>query len=184
MPSNPTRRGFIAASLVVPAALPAIDALAIDDPERFRLIQRREYLQSEITKLDRQWTLAYAKLPPWCRPSHKFRDEQGRTFGPTVGWPEIDGHPIQVNRLQWLIRPSPLDLRDLFGEETESMGRDLAALNYRVRIRHLRSRLREQRKVQQCVGLPISRDWLPLDLELEEVDAEISSLSTRSLPRA
>jgi hypothetical protein len=47
MPSNPTRRGFIAASLVVPAALPAIDALAMDDPERFRLIQRREYLQSK-----------------------------------------------------------------------------------------------------------------------------------------
>lgn len=182
MPSNPTRRSFIAASLVTSATWPASDAFAIDDPERLRLMRRREYLQSEIARLDREWALAYGKLPSWCRLGHKFRNEQGKTFGPTVGWPEIDGHPIQINCLQWLIRPSPLDLRALFGEETESMGKDLAALNYRVRVRHLRSRLRERREVQQCVGLPISRDWLPLDLELEEVDAEISSRSRDRCP--
>ena len=182
MPSHPTRRTFIAASLIAPAALPINDALAIDDPERLRLIQRREYLQLEIAKLDRQWTLAYAKLPSWCRPGHKFRNEQGRTFGPTVGWPETDVHAIQMNPTQCLIRPSPHDLRGFFEEDARSSGRDAAALNYRIRISHLRSRLKQQREVNRSVALPTSCDWLPLDLGLEEVEAAMSSLLTGERP--
>lgn len=178
MPSNPTRRRFIAASLIAPAALPVIDVFPIDDPERHRLMQRREYLQSEIAKLDQRWALAYAELPSWCRSGPKFRDKQGKTFGPTVGWPKTDMHAIQMNPTQWLIRPSPHDLREFFEEDAGSFGRDAAALNYRIRISHLRSRLKQQRETNRSVALPTSRDWLPLDLELEEVEVAISSLFT------
>ncbi|RTL77260.1 MAG: hypothetical protein EKK35_18050 [Bradyrhizobiaceae bacterium] len=85
MPSNPTRRTFIATSLGASAVVPVNDVLAEVDLERCRLMQRREYLQSEIAKLDRRWASAYAKLPSWCKTGPKYRDRNGELFGPIVG---------------------------------------------------------------------------------------------------
>ncbi len=177
MPSNPTRRSFIAASLVASAAVPKIDALAEVDVERLRLIQRREYLQSEIAKLDRQWALAYAKLPCWCKAGPKYKDELGAAFGPTVGWPEINS-PIQISEELWLSRPSPGDLRGLIEQEIPTLGRSVATSNYRLRVKNLRDRLRLRREIHESIDLPVSRDWERFDLELEVIEEALSGLLT------
>lgn len=173
MPSHPSRRSFIAASLVAPAALPAIGALAMDDPERLRLIQRREYLQSEIAKLDRQWTLAYAKLPSWCRPGPKYRDQDGRMFGGIVGWPDMGSDAIKLDSGQLLARPSIRDVFKLRQPDRIAKACDDSERIFACRLKTLIGRLREQRRVERGVGLPRSSAWLPLEVELEVIDAAI-----------
>lgn len=172
MPSHPTRRSFIAASLVAPAALPVNDSLALVDVEKRRLMQHREYLKLEITKLDRKWASAYEVLPTWCKTGPKYRDELSVAFGPIVGWPEVRRW-IQVGEGQWLVRPSPGDLRELINQEIASVGREVAFGNYRLRVREMRDRLRLRRQISRSAELPTSRDWLPLDVVLEEVEAVI-----------
>lgn len=183
MSSNTTRRDLLVGSLLLPAVSKV--ALSKDHPrdvearQRLSHLQRRrEHLIDEIQKLDARWAIANESLPSWCQLGPKYQDEHGRAFGPIVGWPEIGLHQIRINETNWLIRPSPGDLRKLFAEEVTSLGRDVAASNYRVRVKGLRDRLRLRRAAYRSVGLPASRDWLPLDLELEEVEAAISSLLT------
>ncbi|WP_425989887.1 hypothetical protein [Afipia sp. DC4300-2b1] len=174
MPSHPTRRTFIAASLVAPAALPAIDALTIDDPERIRLIQRREYLHSEIAKLDRRWALAYAKLPLWCRPGPKYRDQDGRMFGGTVGWPDAGLNSIELDTGVYLARPSIRDIFELRRADRWLMAYDESEKLFVCRLRKLVSRLREKRRVERAAELPRSSAWLALEIELEAIEAAIS----------
>ncbi|EKS32652.1 hypothetical protein [Afipia clevelandensis] len=178
MPSNLTRRRFIAASLVAPAALPVNDALAIDDPERLRLIQRREYLQSEIAKLDRQWTLAYAKLPSWCRPGSKYRSQDGYMFGGVVGWPDAGFDAIKLASGDLLVRPSARDIFELRQSDRSSMAFAESERLFARRLKALIGRLREQRRVENAVKLPRSSAWLPLEIKLEGVEAAISLLLT------
>lgn len=167
MSSNPTRRSFMAASLVASAALPVIDVFAIDDPERLRLIQRREYLQSEIAKLDRQWALAYAKLPSWCRPGPKFRDKNGGFFGPIVGWPDAGTGAITLDSRASLQRPSARDIFELRDVEYSHIPAEIADQRCRGRVWQLLLRMREARRICHEVGLPRTADWLTLEIELE-----------------
>ncbi|WIG52690.1 MAG: hypothetical protein OJF48_003609 [Afipia sp.] len=171
MPSNPTRRSFIAASLVAPTAMPVIDVLAIDDPERLRLIQRREYLQSEIAKLDRQWAVAYAKLPSWCRPGPKFRDADGRMFGGVVGWPDADLDAIKLPSGVFLVRPSVRDIFELRQSDRLSMDYGAREKLFRFQLSALFRRLRQRRQIETAVKLPRTSAWLPLDTELEAIEA-------------
>lgn len=175
MPSNPTRRSFIAASLVAPAALPAIDVLAIDDPERLRFIQRREYLQSEIAKLDRQWALAYAKLPSWCRPGPKYRDQAGRMFGGIVGWPDMESDAIKLESGLLLARPSIRDVFALRLNDCVRMAHGDSEALFARRLKMVVGRLRQQRRSESAVGLPRSSAWLSLEIELEAIEAAIPS---------
>lgn len=170
MPSHPTRRRFIATSLVAPAALPAIDALAIDDPERIRLIQRREYLHSEIAKLDRRWALAYAKLPSWCRPGSKYRDQDGRMFGGTVGWPDAGLDVIKLPSGDCLVRPSIRDVFELRQSDRAFMAHGESERLFVCRLKAVVGRLREQRRAERNVALPRSSAWLPLETELEAIE--------------
>lgn len=174
MPSNPTRRSFIAASMVASAALSANDVLAVNDPERLRLIQRREYLQSEIAKLDQKWAAAYKKLPLWCRAGPKYRDRNGELFGPIVGWPEISEKAVYARSDYLLIRAGPRDFRTLLDEEIRTVGRQIAVTFYSSRMRELRDRLRERRQWHMAVGLPKSSQWVLLDEELERIETLIS----------
>lgn len=181
--SNTTRRSLLVGALLSPI----VSKVALAEPrlhdgeateQMMRLQCRRDYLIGEIRKLDDQWRIANELLPAWCQLGLKYQDEDGRPFGPMVGWPETRVRRIRINGTQWLVRPSPFDLRKLFGEEIASLGEDAAGTNYRVRIRQIRDRLRQRREVYQSVGLPTSYDWLPLDVELEEVEAALSSLLT------
>lgn len=183
MSSNTTRRGLLVGSLLLPALSKVSPSegcsLDFEARENLRQLQcRRELLICEIQRLDRKWAIANELLPSWCQLGPKYRDELGRPFGAIVGWPETSVHLIQMGQVQWLVRPSPCDLRELFADEITSLGRDVAMSNYRVRVQQLRNRLRRRREVHQTVGLPTSRDWFPLDLGLEEVEAAISSLLT------
>jgi len=137
-------------------------------------MERRKHLQSAIAKLDRDWAAAYAKLPTWCRPGPKYRDEFGVVSGPIVGWPEVRLW-IQIDEGQWLVRPSLGDLRELINQETASVGREVAFENYRLRIQEMRDRLRLRRQIYRSAELPTSRDWLPLDVLLEEVEGAIAN---------
>ena len=183
MPSNPTRRRLLVGALLSPI----VSRVALAEPrlhdgaatERLTHLQcRRDHLIGEIRKLDEQWRIANERLPAWCQLGLKYQDEDGSPFGPMVGWPETGVRLIRISSAQWLVRPSPFDLRELFGEETASLGEDAAATNYRVRVSQLRARLRQRREAYQSVGLPTSYDWLPLDVELEKVEAALSSLLT------
>lgn len=181
--SKTTRRGLLVGALLVPTLVRVspfqgrhLDGLTSD--RLAQLQRRRDGLITEIQELDRQWRIANELLPSWCQLGPKYQDEQGRTFGSIVGWPETSVHLIQIDQRQWLVRPSPYDLRELFTEEVRSLGRNVAMSNYRVRAKQLQIRLRRRREIHQSVGLPKSRDWLPLDLRLEEVEAAISSLLT------
>lgn len=183
MSSNATRRSLLVGSLLLPSLSKVVlsedHVLDVEAAENLRQLQRRrEHLICEIQKLDRQWSIANELLPSWCQLGPKYQDEHGRPFGPMVGWPETGVHRIQINQMQWLIRSSPYDLRELFGEENTSLGRDVAVSNYRVRVGQLRNRLQRRREIYQSVGLPTSHDWLPLDIGLEEVEVAISSLLT------
>lgn len=137
--SNTTRRSLLVGSLLLPAVSKVTRSKDHPrDVEANKLLshlqRRREYLVAEIQKLDTRWVTANGLLPSWCQLGPKYRDEHGGLLGPTVGWPETSVHPIQINQMQWLIRPSPRDLRELLGEEAKSLGKDVASLNYRVRI--------------------------------------------------
>lgn len=170
MLSHPTRRTFIAASLVAPAALPAIDVLAIDDPERLRLIQRREYLQAEIKKLDRRWTLAYAKLPSWCRPGPKYRGQDGRMFGGIVGWPDAGSDEIELASGAFLVRPSVRDVFELRQSDRIAMACDDREKLFLLRLKKVVGLMREQRRVEHSVKLPKSSAWLAAEMELEAIE--------------
>lgn len=175
MSSSPTRRNFIAASLVAPAALPVIDVLAIDDLERFRLMRRRENLRSEIAKLDRKWVLAYAELPSWCRSGPKYRDQDGRMFGGIVGWPDAGSDAIELASGALLIRPSVRDIFELRIADRFVMAREDSERIFRVRLEKIVYRLRKRRWAEKEVELPRSSAWLLLETELEAIEIKIGA---------
>lgn len=174
MSSNPTRRGFIAASLVLSAAAPIADAIAIGDVEKFRLIQRREYLESEIAKLDQEWAAAYAKLPSWCRPGPKYRNRNGRMFGGTVGWPDMGSDAIKLPSGDCLVRPSIREVFELRQSDRAFMAHGDSESLFVCRLEAVVGRLREQRRAERNVVLPRSSAWLPLETELEAIETAIS----------
>lgn len=170
MPSHPTRRTFIATSLAASAAVSTIDPFAEVDVEPFRLMERRKHLQSAIAKLDRQWALAYAKLPSWCRPGPKYRDQDGRMFGGVVGWPDLGLDSIMLNTGVFLVRPSIRDVFELRRSDRAFMAHGESERLFVCRLEAVVGRLRQQRRVERAVALPRSSAWLPLEIELEAIE--------------
>lgn len=183
MSADTTRRGLLVGSLLLPTISSVSSSgsnlvVLAESEYLIQLRQRRDDLLSEIRKLDGQWTVANQLLPLWCKPGPKFQDEFGRLFGPRVGWPAAIIHPIQLTQTEWMVRPSPRDLRQLFEDQVVGLGRETAASYYRIRYAQLRNRLRLRRELHRSVRLPRSREWESLDLGLEEVESAISSLLT------
>ena len=170
-----TRRGFIAGSLLLP--LTHTTAKADNEPlsqpqneEVAALLRRRGELLEQQRQLDEQWKIANAQLPDWCKPGHKYRDIEGKEFGPKEGWPPVS-KPIPVEDFGFLVRPSPYDLREIFERNARNNGRSEAIDNYRASIRGLRSRLSERRRIARMMELPRTVDWLPIDQEIENIEA-------------
>lgn len=110
MSLQPTRRGFIAGSLILPLTQTSTKAspesVTISPNEEIAiLLRRREELLEQRRQLDERWKVAYAQLPDWCRPGPKYRDIDGHDYGPRVGWPPLS-KPIQVGGLGFLVRAS------------------------------------------------------------------------------
>ncbi|EFI50035.1 hypothetical protein [Afipia sp. 1NLS2] len=179
MPLRPTRRGFIAGSLLLPLTQTAVRAdseLPSQPPneEVAVLLRRRDELLEQQRQLDERWKIAYAQLPDWCKLGPKYRDIEGNEFGPRVGWPPFS-KPIPVEGLGLLVRPSPDDLRRLFEDEVQRIGRTKAIDNYRASITDLRSQLSKRRRIERIMGLPRTADWLPIDKEIERIEGLLVS---------
>lgn len=178
MAFQPTRRGFIAGSLLLPLSRTAAKAgnessSQPPNEEVAALLRRRNELLERQRQLDQRWKIANEQLPDWCKPGHKYRDIGGREFGPPEGWPPLS-EPIAVEGIGFLIRASPHDLRVLFDEDIQRIGQEKAINNYRASITCVRRRLSERRHIERVMGLPRTADWLPIDLEVEAIEAALN----------
>ncbi|RTL67101.1 MAG: hypothetical protein EKK42_15090 [Pseudonocardiaceae bacterium] len=179
MPLHPTRRGFIAGSLLLPLTQTAAKAdseLSSPPPnnEAAALLRRRDELLEQQRQLDERWKIANAQLPDWCKPGHKYRDIKGKEFGGRVGWPPLS-EPIPIEGVGFLVRPSPRDLRNLLSREAREIEHSRTLHNYRNNIRNLRGQLAARRQIVREVGLPRSVDWAPIDQEIEVIEALITA---------
>jgi hypothetical protein len=179
MPLHPTRRGFIAGSLLLSlghAAANGDDELPSQPPneEVAVLLRRREELLKQQRQLGERWKVANAQLPDWCKPGHKYRDIDGNEFGSRVGWPPLT-EPIPVEALGFLVRASPLDLREIFEKNVRINGRSEAIDGYRASIMDLRRQLSDRRRIERMMGLPRTADWLPIDLDIEAIEEHLAS---------
>ncbi len=174
MSSVTTRRGFIAGSLLAPAALSSANLVSneviADGDYVLRLQLRRDQLLSEIRALDQKWRSAYEELPSWCRPGPKYLDCNGELFGPTVGWPAAETNCIALDSGVVLMRPSVRDIFELREADHIPKSGDLAEQEFRSQLRNFRDRMRWQWQIQRDVGLPRTSDWLPLETEIEWID--------------
>lgn len=174
-----TRREFVLGSLLLPLTSPSTKA-ALDSPTNSNdkavaaLLRRRDELLEQRRQLDERWKIANARLPDWCKLGLKYRDRDGKDHGPLVGWPPIT-EPIPVAEHGYLVRPSPSDLRQLLQIEVEGVGRTKARQIYRWRIRCLRGQLAERRRISNVLNQPRTGDWLPIDLEIEGIEARLSA---------
>lgn len=173
------RRALIQAAIAAPAFVGVVTGARSGDADAVseivqRLIRRRDELLAECDRLEDRWRAIWPTLPDWSRSGPKYVDERGNLFGERVGWPAASANIIRVNDNQWLVRPSPIDLRVLYEAEREELSPDTAGENYRTRIRQLRARLRRQRQCFGAWGLPTSSDWRPLDNEIERIERMFS----------
>lgn len=159
-----TRRRFIAGSLLFPLTQAA--AKADNEPqsqplneEAVALLGRRNELLEQQRQLDERWKIANAQLPDWCKPGPKYRNIEGREFGPLEGWPPLST-PVVVEGVGFLVRASPVDLREQFSKDVRIRGGAEAIDRYRASIKDLRGRLSEARQLERAVGLPRTADWL------------------------
>lgn len=178
MPLHPTRRGFIAGSLLLPlagSAAKADDESPSQPPneEVASLLHRRDELLEQQRQLDERWRIANARLPNWCKPGHKYRDIKGIEFGERVGWPPLST-PIVVEGVGFLVRASIQDLRNLFEGEVGGQSREKAIDNYRASITDLRCQLSKRRCMERMLDLPQTTDWLPIDLEIEAIEERLT----------
>lgn len=171
-----TRRGFIAGSLLLPVTQTSTKAdqgcVTALPNEIAALIRRRDELLEKRRILDDRWKVAYEQMPEWSKPGRQFCDQIGSLFGRTVGWPP-SAEPIAVDAHKFLVRPSPGDLRKVLVSDTRAVGKAQALESYRRRIGLLRSQLAERRQLARRIGLPQTADWLPIDCEIEETEAEL-----------
>jgi hypothetical protein len=177
MSLHPTRRGFLAGSLLLPLTTTAAEAdndLSSPPPsnEVAALLRRRDELLEQQRQLDERWKVANVQLPDWCKPGHKYRDNDGKEFGPLEGWPPIP-EVLAVKERFVLLRPSLRDLTALFDLERCDDPNE-ARVNYRRRVRLVRRAVTQRRKVEAELGLPRTKDWLPIDLEIEAIEARLS----------
>lgn len=177
MSLHPTRRRFIAGSLLLPLTDTAAkaDSKHSGQPpneEVAALLRRRDELLEQQRQLDERWKVANAQLPDWCKPGPKYRDQKGKEFGPLEGWPPITELLVVEDGLV-LLRPSLRDLRELF-DLAERNDPNEARVNYRRRVRLVRRTVAQRRKVEAGLGLPRTKDWLPIDLEIEAIEAHLA----------
>jgi len=182
MTMQPTRRRFIAGSLLLP--LTQTVARADNEPpaqppseEVAALLRRRDELLEQQRQLDEQWKIANARLPDWCKPGPKYRDIKGKEFGERVGWPPLS-EPILLESARLLIRASPYDLRRLFEDDAQRIGRIKASERYLASIADLRRKQCERRCIERMVWLPRTVDWLLIDKEIEEIEDAVALAST------
>jgi hypothetical protein len=128
-------------------------------------------------ELEEAWLSARKQLPWWCISGPKYLTEHGNSTGPIVGWPVARVNRISLGTGQMLQRPSPLDLRQLFELEIAELPQNIAASNYRIRIKQLRSRLRKRRTEELAFGMPRTSDWWPIDAEIDAIDRLIAVIS-------
>ncbi|WP_454002228.1 hypothetical protein [Afipia felis] len=173
---QPTRRGFIAGSLLLPltqtSTKAGLKSVTVSLNEEIpALLRRRDELLEQRRQLDERWKIAYEQLPDWCRPGPKYRGIDGHGYGPRVGWPPLS-KPIQVEGLGFLVRASPHDLREIFEKAARNSGlSDTIGGSYRASISNLRAQMSERRRVTRAVGLPQTADWLPIDQGIEKIEA-------------
>jgi hypothetical protein len=175
-----TRRGFIAGSLLLPltqtAAKADIELLSQPPHEEVTaLLRRHDELLEQQRQLDERWKIANAQLPDWCKPGPKYRDIEGREFGPLEGWPPLST-PVVVEGVGFLVRASPCDLRKLFEKDVQRIGRKEASDGCRAAISNIRRKKRERRRIEQMLGLPRTIDWLPIDLEIERIESALAAM--------
>lgn len=72
-----------------------------------------------------------------------------------------------------MLRPSLRDLRELF-DLAERNDPNEARVSYRRRVRLVRRAVTQRRKVEAELGLPRTKDWLPIDLEIEAIEAHLA----------
>ena len=172
-----SRRGLIQATAALTftgsKSGTAVPALAESEAVA-RLKQRRAELLAECKRLDRLWLAARGKMPVHFLPGPKYMTEDGKLEGPRVGWPDAKADSIRLASGMILVRPSPYDLRELFEIDSAEKGHAIAATNYRIRIQQLRQRRQERRKHERTLGIPQTSDWLPLDIEIESIDATLA----------
>lgn len=182
MPFKTTRRQFVHRVSLLPLVGPfdaAMETITEGyEAERLKALRsRRTELVIQSRRLEETWLSARKQLPWWCVPGPKYLTEHGNSTGPIVGWPAAQTNRINLSTDQILLRPSPLDLRQLFGLEAVELSRDVAASNYRNRIKQLRSRLRRRRVQELAFGMPRTADWWPIDAEIDAIDRLIAVIS-------
>ncbi len=173
-----TRRGFIARSLLLPLTQTAVKADNESPPQPSNegvavLLRRRDELLNQQRQLDEQWKIANARLPDWCKPGPKYRDIEGKDFGPLEGWPPLST-PVVVEGVGFLVRASIQDLRELFEDEIRGRSRGKAIDHYRTSITDLRCQLSKRRRMERMLNLPQTTDWLPIDLEIEAIEERLA----------
>jgi hypothetical protein len=175
-----SRRRFVEGSaLLILGKISGAAAHELDHPHIERLKARRAQLIAECERLDRMWHEGQAKMPWHLLPGPKFRNEQGGVCGHRVGWPADLSGRIKLKAGFVLVRPSPLDLRELFEQDALERGRETAVINYQERVRQLRDRLRLKRQCETEVGMPRTSDWESLDIEIEAIDVRLELLLER-----
>jgi hypothetical protein len=179
----PTRRAILRTVGLLPIAAlpPAADQVSKASPQPndvlTRLLDQRSELIARRDALDRKWLEAWPRLPSWCTPGPKFLDADGDASGPRVGWPEAaQSELIELGDGLMLARPSPADLRELFDADLSTGPHDLAENLYRKRSRQLLLRLRAKRACLRAHGLPRSRDWMPIDTQIDTIELAIVAL--------
>ena len=166
------RRILIQTAIAAPAFVGMVsgaesgDTHAVSEIVR-RLIRRRDELLAQCNRLEARWRLIWPTLPDWCRSGPKYVAADGAPFGERVGWPAARVNLIKIREDQWLARPSPYDLRELYEVELCALSLETAVENYRLRSKQLRSRLHRRRSCNSNWGLPTATDWRPLDEEIE-----------------
>jgi hypothetical protein len=177
MPLHPTRRGFLAGSLLLPLTQTAAKA-DNESPaqplnnEVAALLRRRDELLEQQRQLDERWKIANEQLPDWCKPGPKYRDLKGKEFGPLEGWPPIT-ELLVVDNSTVLLRPSLRNLRELF-DMAERTDPNEARIGYQRRVRLVRRAVAQRRKIEAELGLPRTKDWLPIDIEIEATEARLA----------
>ena len=63
----------------------------------------------------------------------------------------------------------------MFDNNVQSNGRDKAINSYRASITDLRSKLSERRRIERMLRLPRTADWLPIDMEIEEIENTLAT---------
>lgn len=180
-------QGIAAGSMLGSTNLPARASHkrnAHTDPQARLLLQRRAELLDECDRLERQWKTIWPTLPDWCRSGPKYVNANGEPHGERVGWPAARVNLIKISEDQWLARPSPYDLRELYEKEQLEFSSPAASVNYRVRMRQLRERLKRRREFYQACRLPTAADWRPIEQEIDQIEAALHDLRTADLRKA